>query len=70
MNETRKNTEVSSFQSGKELADEFFKSLPDLEGVDRKIASLLQELYNAGRLTKESIIEGLENLRKEENAEN
>ena len=66
MDETQKNTEVFSFQSGKELADEFFKSLPDLEGVETKIASLLQELYNAGGLTKESIIEGLENLRREE----
>jgi len=61
-----KNYNKSSTQSGKDLADEFFKSLPELEGVETKIASLLQELYNAGRLTKESIMEGLEKLRKEE----
>ena len=62
-----KNYNKLSPQSGKELADEFFKSLPELEGVETKIASLLQELYNAGRLTKESIMEGLEKLRKEKN---
>ncbi len=67
MNEIEKNVEGISLQSGKDLADEFFKSLPDLEGVETKIASLLQELYNAGRLTKESIMEGLEKLRKEKN---
>ena len=62
-----KNYNKLSPQSGKDLADEFFKSLPELEGVETKIASLLQELYNAGRLTKESIMEGLEKLRKEKN---
>ncbi|GAH68806.1 unnamed protein product [marine sediment metagenome] len=62
-----KNYNKLSPQSGKELADEFFKSLPELEGVETKIASLLQELYNAGRLTKENIMEGLEKLRKEKN---
>ena len=62
-----KNYNKLSPQSGKELAEEFFRSLPELEGVETKIASLLQELYNAGRLTKESIIEGLEKLRKEKN---
>ena len=61
-----KNYNKLCLQSGKDLADEFFKSLPELEGVETKIASLLQELYNAGRLTKESIMEGLEKLRKEE----
>lgn len=61
-----KNYNKLSTQSGKDLADEFFKSLPELEGVETKIASLLQELYNAGRLAKESIMEGLEKLRKEE----
>jgi hypothetical protein len=62
-----KNYNKLSPQSGKELADEFFKSLPELEDVETKIASLLQELYNAGRLTKESIMEGLEKLREEKN---
>jgi len=62
-----KNYNKLSPQSGKDLADEFFKSLPELEGVETKIASLLQELYNAGRLTKESIMEGLEKLREEKN---
>jgi len=65
MNEGKNYNKLSP-QSGKDLADEFFKSLPELEGVETKIASLLQELYNAGRLTKESIMEGLEKLRKEE----
>jgi len=66
LNEIEKNVEGISLQSGKDLADEFFKSLPELEGVETKIVSLLQELYNAGRLTKESIMEGLEKLRREE----
>ena len=61
-----KNYNKLSTQSGKDLADDFFKSLPELEGIETKIASLLQELYNAGRLTKESVMEGLEKLRKEE----
>jgi len=62
-----KNYNKLSHQSGKDLADEFFKSLPELEGIETKIASLLQELYNAGRLTKENIMEGLEKLREEKN---
>ncbi len=62
-----KNYNKLSPQSGKDLADEFFKSLPELEGVETKIASLLQELYNAGRLTRENIMEGLEKLREEKN---
>lgn len=62
-----KNYNKLSPQSGKDLADDFFKSLPELEGVETKIASLLQELYDAGRLTKENIMEGLEKLRREKN---
>jgi len=65
MNEGKNYNKLSP-QSGKDLADEFFKSLSELEGVETKIVSLLQELYNAGRLKKESIMEGLEKLREEE----
>lgn len=66
MNEGKNYNKLSP-QSGKALADEFFKSLPELEGVETKIASLLKELHNAGRLTKENIMEGLEKLRGEKN---
>ena len=66
MNEGKNYNKLSP-QSGKDLADEFFKSLPELEGVETKIASLLQELYNAEKLTRENIMEGLEKLREEKN---
>ena len=66
MNEGKNYNKLSP-QSGKDLANEFFKSLPELEGVETKIASLLQELYNAEKLTRGNIMEGLEKLREEKN---
>lgn len=41
--------------SGKEIMNNFFDTLQNIEGVDLETANILKELYKKGNLTEEAI---------------
>jgi hypothetical protein len=56
---------MEGIKSGKELCDNFFKSLLEKEGIDLQVAGLLERLYSNGDFTKEKILQGLRFLRQD-----
>jgi len=60
---------MSEIQSGKELCDQFFETLKKREDIDQDIAALLMALYSEGKLTGNTILEGLKALRADEEDE-
>lgn len=54
---------MSELQSGKDLCDQFFETLKNVEDIDRSIATLLRDLYSEDKLTGSNILEGLKALR-------
>lgn len=57
---------TNKVKSGRELLDEFFAAIPDINGVDREIAIILNKLYREGKLTDTNLSSELERMRKEE----
>lgn len=55
---------METIRSGKQLCDEFFDQLPKDKAIDSSLADLLQELYAAGDLTRDRILEELKELRR------
>ncbi|MEQ8415939.1 MAG: hypothetical protein RIB71_15780 [Imperialibacter sp.] len=53
-------------KSGKEVIDEFFAEIPNVEGVDQKTVDILVELYGQGKLTDRNIQNALEELKQAE----
>lgn len=51
-------------KSGKEILDEFFEEIKDLENVDNSIAESLSQLYKQGRLTDANLKNTLQNIRE------
>jgi hypothetical protein len=51
-------------KSGKEIADDFFKTIETIEGVDVTIAGCLAELYAQGKLSDKNIINKLQEIRQ------
>lgn len=43
-------------KSGKEMLDDFFSNIKNIEGVDESIAIMIQELYQQGKLTTDTHI--------------
>lgn len=56
---------MENVKSGKELCDDFFKGLSGRKDIDSKIVALVQDLYEAGYLTKNRLRAGLDSLRQE-----
>ena len=52
-------------KSGRELLDEFFATITDIEGVDKEIASIVRNLHQDGKLTDKSLSNELERIRGE-----
>lgn len=52
-------------KSGKEILDEFFTNLKEIEGIDPKIADVLIELYKNNKFTEKQISNALLALREE-----
>ncbi|MBL4587355.1 MAG: hypothetical protein JKX84_09915 [Flavobacteriales bacterium] len=52
-------------KSGKDVIDEFFAEIPNVEGVDQKTVDKLVELYGEGKLTDSNIQNALEELKQE-----
>lgn len=52
-------------KSGKDVIDEFFAEIFNVEGVDEKTIGKLVELYNEGKLTDNKIQNALEELKQD-----
>ena len=55
---------MEEIRSGKELCDEFFEGLVGVDNVDVEVGNLLQQLYEEGRLTVDTVVSSLKNLRE------
>ncbi|KHE90732.1 MAG: hypothetical protein K8F52_07560 [Candidatus Scalindua rubra] len=53
-------------KSGKEVIDEFFAEIMNIEGVDKRIVEKLASLYSEGRLTDTNIQNMTEKILQEE----
>ncbi len=53
-------------KSGKEVIDEFFAEIMNVEGVDKKTVEKLTSLYGEGKLTDTNIQNAMEQLLQEE----
>ena len=53
-------------KSGKEVIDEFFAEIMNIEGVDKKIVEKITTLYREGNLTDTKIQNAMEQLFQEE----
>ncbi|MCC4227117.1 hypothetical protein [Zunongwangia profunda] len=51
-------------KSGKEILDDFFGNIDNIENVDPKVAQMLNDLYNDGKLTDTNVKNGLQTLRE------
>lgn len=56
--------ENKKVKSGKEILDDFFKDIENIENVDKDIAKNLYDLYKSNKLTEKAVINKLEELRK------
>ena len=54
---------MSEIQSGKDLCNQFFETLKNMEDIDGSVATLLRDLYAEDKLTGSNILEGLKALR-------
>lgn len=52
-------------KSGKDVIDEFFSEILNVEGVDQKTVEKLVELYSEGKLTDSKIQNALEELKQD-----
>lgn len=58
-------------KSGKEMLDEFFSNIKNIDGVDDAIATMIQELYQQGKLTTDTHIkQALQKLKENEEDKN
>ncbi len=50
-------------KSGKEIVDDFFKNIENIDGVDKDIAKMLSNLYENDKLTEINVKNELPKLR-------
>jgi len=51
-------------KSGRELLDEFFTAITDIEGVEKEVAIVVSNLYREGKLTDTNLSNELDRLRR------
>ena len=61
---------ADNVKTGKEILDDFFNTIENIESVDPAIAKLLTKLYTEGTLTEKSVKNELEKLREQDVNEN
>lgn len=57
-------------KSGKEILDDFFSGIENIENVDCEIAKMLAKLYKEGSLTEKSVKNELDKLRADDGNKN
>ena len=55
-----------NIKSGKDIIDDFFEDIKNLEGIDPDIVTMLTGLHSENKLTKGKIEEKLEKMRNSE----
>ena len=53
-------------KTGKEVIDEFFAEIMNIEGIDKKTVAKLTSLYNEGKLTNTNILNAMYLIFQEE----
>ena len=53
-------------KSGKQILDEFFSEIMDIDGIDKNTVAKLSSLYTDGKLTDTNIQNAMEQLYQEE----
>jgi len=56
----------NKIKSGKNVIDEFFAEIMNIEGVDKRTVEKLTSLYSEGKLTDTNIQNAMEQLLQEE----
>ncbi|MCC5922463.1 MAG: hypothetical protein JJT77_01655 [Crocinitomicaceae bacterium] len=56
---------AENVKSGKEILDEFFAGIENIETVDPNIAAMIKQLYNEDKLTDANVKNELQRLRTE-----
>jgi hypothetical protein len=62
--------EKANVKSGKEILNDFFKEISNIENVDKTIAESLAVLYHNGKLTDKNVVNELQKIRNENGNEN
>jgi len=57
-------------KSGKEIVDDFFKNIENIDGVDKEIAKMLASLYQNDKLTEINVKNELPKLRIQDGNKN
>lgn len=57
-------------KSGKEILDEFFANISNLENVDKELAAALTKLYQQGKLTDTNLKNEIQKIRDKNANEN
>ena len=57
-------------KSGKEIVDDFFKNIENIDGVDKDIAKMLTNLYENDKLTEINVKNELPKLRIQDGNKN
>lgn len=57
---------ANSVKSGKEILDEFFEGIENIENVDPNIAKMIGQLYQDDKLTDANVKNELQRLRTED----
>ena len=58
-----------SVKSGKEILDDFFDNLEEIQNVEKSIAEALKKLYQEGNFTDNRITNALQELREKGGAD-
>ena len=56
---------MEDIKPGKELCDNFFESVLEIEDIDSSVAILIKDLYSKNQLTTDRIRRALKTLRQE-----
>ena len=62
--------EEVSVKSGKEILDDFFNNIINIENVDSEIASSLAQLYTSGKLSDKNVVNELQAIRHKNDNKN
>ncbi len=54
----------NEIKSGKEILDDFFGNVEEIEGVDPQVAAAVKKLYDDGKLTHTNLFNALAALRE------
>lgn len=55
---------IDELKSGREIIDEFFLKIMDIEGVDKDIAEIVFKLFKEDKLTNTNLTNELQRLRE------